>query len=151
MIMKKKKEVKFWNDSIHEIAKLRCRFSYDTDGYTNAVKWLKEQGKWEYVSTHGQSVDGWSIVETANVLWSQQNGCSFFDKALLKRATIKQIEYVMGVDTYDKDALTYCLGRKVDGMFEIILTKTMRDEKEFKQEVENLIKYFNADAFRSGE
>jgi hypothetical protein len=51
-----------------------CRFSYDTVGYTNAVKWLKEQGKWEYVSTHGQSVDGWSIVETANVLWSQQNG-----------------------------------------------------------------------------
>ena len=51
-----------------------CRFSYDTVGYANAVKWLKEQGKWEYVSTHGQSVDGWSIVETANVLWSQQNG-----------------------------------------------------------------------------
>ena len=51
-----------------------CRFSYDTAGYENAVKWLKEQGKWEHVSTHGQSVDGWSIVETANVLWSQQNG-----------------------------------------------------------------------------
>jgi hypothetical protein len=57
----------------------------------------------------------------------------------------------MGVDTYDKDALAYCLSRKVDGVIEILLCKTMRDEKEFKQEVENLAKYFNADVFRSGE
>ena len=57
----------------------------------------------------------------------------------------------MGVDTYDKDALAYCFGRKVDGVFEIMLTKTMRDENEFKQEVENLAKYFNADVFRSGD
>ena len=57
----------------------------------------------------------------------------------------------MGVDTYDKDALAYCFGRKVDGVFEIMLSKTMRDEKEFKQEVENLAKYFNADVFRSSE
>ena len=34
---------------------------------------------------------------------------------------------------------------------EILLTKTMRDENEFKQEVENLAKYFNADVFRSGD
>ena len=79
------------------------------------------------------------------------SGSFLFDKALLERTTIKQPEYVMGVDTYDKDAFTYCFGRKVDGVFEIMLTKTMRDENEFKQEVENLAKYFNADVFWSGE
>lgn len=72
-------------------------------------------------------------------------------KAFFEKATIKQPEYVIGVDTYDKDALAYCFGRKVDGVFEIILIKTMRDENEFKQEVENLAKYFNADVLRSGE
>ena len=79
------------------------------------------------------------------------SGSFLFDKALLEKATIKQPKYVMGVDTYDKDALAYCFGRKVDGVFEIMLSKTMRDEKEFKQEVENLAKYFNADVFRSGD
>ena len=80
------------------------------------------------------------------------SGSFLFDKALLEKATIKQPEYVMGVDTYDKDALAYCFVRKVDGVFfEIMLSKKMRDEKEFKQEVENLAKYFNADVFSSGE
>lgn len=79
------------------------------------------------------------------------SGSFLFDKDLLDKATIKQPEYVIGVDTYDKDALAYCFGRKVDGVFEIMLSKTMRDENEFKQEVENLAKYFNADVFRSGE
>lgn len=79
------------------------------------------------------------------------SGSFLFDKTMLEKATIKQPEYVMGIDTYDKDALAYCFGRKVDGVFEIMLAKTMRDENEFKQEVENLAKYFNADVFRSGE
>ena len=74
-------------------------------------------------------------------------GSFLFDKALLEKAIIKQPEYVIGVDTYDKDALAYCFGRKVDGVFEIMLSKTMRDEKEFKQEVENLAKHFNAMSF----
>ena len=79
------------------------------------------------------------------------SGSFLFDKALLDKVIIKQPEYVIGVDTYDKNALAYCFGRKVDGVFEIMLSKTMRDENEFKQEVENLAKYFNADVFRSGE
>lgn len=49
------------------------------------------------------------------------SGSFLFDKALLEKAIIKQPEYVMGVDTYDKDALAYCFGRKVDGVFEIML------------------------------
>jgi len=79
------------------------------------------------------------------------SGSFFFDRALLEKAIIKQPEYVMGVDTYDKNALAYCFGRKVDGVLEIMLSKTIRDEEEFKQEVENLAKYFNADVFRSGD
>jgi hypothetical protein len=78
-------------------------------------------------------------------------GSFLFDKELLEKATIKQPEYVMGVDTYDKDTLVYCFGRKVDGVFEVMLSKTMRDENEFKQEVENLAKYFNADVFWNGD
>ena len=54
-------------------------------------------------------------------------------------------KYVMGIDTYDKDTLTYCLSRKVNKTFEVILRKTIRDEKEFQQEVDNLAKYFNAE------
>lgn len=89
--------------------------------------------------------------ESKHLNISDVSGSFLFDKDLLEKATIKQPEYVIGVDTYGKDALAYCFGRKVDGVVEILLCKTMRDETEFKQEVENLAKYFNADVFRSGE
>ena len=79
------------------------------------------------------------------------SGSFLFDKSLLDKVIIKHPYYAIGVDTYDKDTLAYCLSRKVDGVVEILLCKTMRDEAEFKQEVENLAKYFNADVFRSGE
>ena len=79
------------------------------------------------------------------------SGSFLFDKSLLDKAIIKQPYYAIGVDTNDKNALAYCLSRKVDWVVEILLCKTMRDEAEFKQEVENLAKYFNADVFRSGE
>ena len=69
---------------------------------------------------------------------------NIFDIDKINDITIKQPEYIIGVDTYDKDAIAYCLSRKVDGVFEMLLCKTMIDEKEFKQEVENLAKYFNA-------
>ena len=41
-------------------------------------------------------------------------GSFLFDKSLLDKAIIKQPYYAVGVDTYDKDALAYCLSRKVD-------------------------------------
>lgn len=75
------------------------------------------------------------------------SGSFLFDKSLLEKTAMKQPEYVIGVYTCDQNALAYCFGRKVDGVFEIILAKTMRDEKEFQQEVENLAKYFNASVF----
>ena len=43
-------------------------------GYDDAKKWLQEIGKWEYVSTHGFSTDGWSIIATANTMWDKRNG-----------------------------------------------------------------------------
>lgn len=55
------------------------------------------------------------------------------------------IKYVIGIDAYNKDALAYCLGRRLNGEFDVILAKTMRNENEFKKEVANLAKYFNAD------
>ncbi len=79
------------------------------------------------------------------------SGSYVFDRKLLDKAITKKPYYAMGVDTYDKDALSYCLSRKIDGVVEILLCKTMRNENEFKQEVENLAKYFNADVFSSGD
>lgn len=78
-------------------------------------------------------------------------GSYLFDRSKLENVIVKPPYYAIGVDTYTKDKLAYCLSRKVNDDVEILLAKTMRDEKEFEQEVENLAKYFNADIFRSGD
>jgi hypothetical protein len=75
------------------------------------------------------------------------NSICLFNKSLLEKSAIKQSHYVLSIDTYDKDVFAYCLSRKVDKVIEILLCKTIRDEKEFKQEVDNLTMYFNADVF----
>lgn len=69
----------------------------------------------------------------------------YFDKSVFDSLDVKKAEYVIGVDTYDKDALAYCLGRRVDGVFETLLSRTMSNESEFNQEVQNIAKYFNAE------
>lgn len=71
-----------------------------------------------------------------------------FDKLLLNTVHIKPQYYVMGVDTCDKDALTYCLSKKVDGNIEIIMCKTIRDKNEFEDEVKILANIFDATIFR---
>jgi hypothetical protein len=48
------------------------RFTFTTEGYKQAKEWLESTGKWEYISTHGFSTDGWSIIETANVMWTNE-------------------------------------------------------------------------------
>lgn len=73
-----------------------------------------------------------------------------FDKFLFTNAINKKQEYFIGVDTEDK-ILAYCFGRIVDGVFEILLSKCMKNETEFNQEVDNLAKYFNANVSRSGD
>lgn len=52
--------------------------------------------------------------------------------------------YAIGVDVYDTESMAYCLTKTTFGNIEIILAKTMTDEKKFKKEVNNLAKYFNA-------
>jgi hypothetical protein len=62
----------------------------------------------------------------------------------LDKEIIQNPYYIIGLDTsYDKDSFSYCLFRKVNGITEILLSKTMRDQNEFNQEVNNLAKYFN--------
>lgn len=75
-----------------------------------------------------------------------------FNHNLLTQLTQKESpNYYIGVDTYDKNALAYCLTRRLDGKTEIILLKTMASEKEFKEEVENISKYFNAKVLKEDE
>ena len=64
---------------------------------------------------------------------------------------VAPVKYTIGVDTYDKNFPTYCLCRLKGETVEVLLSKTMRDEKEFEREVQDLAKYFNADISRSGE
>jgi hypothetical protein len=47
------------------------RFPFTNEGYKEAKEWLQEIGKWESVSTSGASVDGYSIVESANSFWNK--------------------------------------------------------------------------------
>lgn len=58
--------------------------------------------------------------------------------------TPKKVAYYMGIDNYDEDNNAYCLVRNTDGVIDIIFCKTIKDKKEFKKEIKNLAKYFNA-------
>lgn len=80
------------------------------------------------------------------------SGSFIFNKDSIEKAmTSDKPYYAMGVDTYDKSNLAYCLTRKIDGVIEVLLSKTMRDETEFKQEIETLASCFDADVFTSGD
>ena len=60
--------------------------------------------------------------------------------------------YAISVDTCDKkDNFAYCLARKTGDTIEVLLSKVIREDTEFWQEVDNLAKYFNADVFESGD
>jgi len=71
-----------------------------------------------------------------------------FNPELLDKLKGSAPSYSIGVDTYDKESLAYCLCRHMDGKTEILLVKTMRSKKRFKEEVNNLSRYFNAKVFR---
>ena len=74
-----------------------------------------------------------------------------FDKKLFDNIKVVQQNYVIGVDIYDNNVLSYCLARNIDGVIEFILCKSMKDKKEFEKEVENLAKYFDAVIIRENE
>lgn len=59
-----------------------------------------------------------------------------------------KVSYVIGVDTYDKKCLAYCLCRNINGQVDVILSKRMTNKKSFEEEVDNLSKYFNAVTYR---
>lgn len=69
----------------------------------------------------------------------------YADKTIINNQSSKQSYYIMGIDTYDEDILVYCLFRYVNGKFEILLNKKNNNKNEFKQEIENISKYFNAE------
>jgi len=75
----------------------------------------------------------------------KENENSVFDKSLFDTIDIKKVEYVIGVDTHNKNWLSYCLGRRIDGVFETLISRTMSDESDFNEEVGYLAKYFNAE------
>ena len=52
---------------------------------------------------------------------------------------------IISISTTDKKCLTYCLARDINGIFEVLLSKSMTDDSDFEEEVENLAKYFNAE------
>lgn len=71
-----------------------------------------------------------------------------FKRMEIIKSTVNEPYYAIGIDAYDKNNLCYCLSRKIGAVVEILLCKTMSDEDRFKEEVENIAKYFNAEIFR---
>lgn len=56
----------------------------------------------------------------------------------------EESNFIIGFDTYEPGFSTYCLMRKIGDVIEYITYKTVRGEKEFQEEVTNIMKYFNA-------
>ena len=85
-------------------------------------------------------------IKNVKPLLQQHNVSSsfVFDPALLDKIKGDAPTYSIGVDTYDEKSLAYCFCKHLDGKVEILLAKTMRSKKDFKEEVRNLSKYFNA-------
>jgi|GEM_PF-3514173 len=85
-------------------------------------------------------------IKNVKPLLQQHNVSSsfVFDPALLDKIKGDAPIYSIGVDTYDEKSLAYCFCKHLDGKVEILLAKTMRSKKDFKEEVSNLSKYFNA-------
>lgn len=72
------------------------------------------------------------------------------DTAIYKKLKtgIPVIEYYTGVDAYEKDTRAYCLIRRVNSVTEVLLSKVIKDENTFEEEVKTLSKYFNAKEIR---
>lgn len=71
-----------------------------------------------------------------------------FDIKKLESVKSSPPTYVIGTDTYDENAFTFCLSKIENGKLEILLLKSFNKEEKFKEEVENLSKYFNATIYK---
>jgi hypothetical protein len=67
-----------------------------------------------------------------------------------EKEIIGGVKYVIGIDSAEGTKLSYCLMRKEmhDNSNNLILCKTIDNKDEFKREVENLAKYFNAEIWK---
>lgn len=78
------------------------------------------------------------------------NGKYLFDQKLIESiATSEKPFYVIGVDAYDKEVFAYCLFRKKENGIEVLVSKRMKDEEEFRKDVETLAKIFEADVYKT--
>jgi len=78
---------------------------------------------------------GKGVVKSKDV-WMSANVGSIEDAT--------NVTYILGADAQKGDIFVYNLIRKTNKGLEIILSKRMTDKDEFKKEVNNLAKYFNA-------
>ena len=69
------------------------------------------------------------------------------EKDILEYAKNNQPQYIIGVDSYDKENLAYTLARNVNGKVEFLVSKSTNDDTEFKEQIRVLSKVFNADVY----
>ena len=74
-----------------------------------------------------------------------------FDKKVLELMKKKTVTYAIGIDTADPKIASYCLVRNIDGVCEVILSKTMKNTLSFNHETKNLARYFNAKLIKEKE
>lgn len=70
-------------------------------------------------------------------------------KKQIKKIKSNPPSFVIGVDSCNNE-FSYCLGRKFDGIYSVILANKRKDEAAFKLEVERLSEYFNATIIEQG-
>ena len=85
--------------------------------------------------------------ETQSLQKHNVNSGFVFDPTLLDKLKDDAPTYSIGVDTHDEKSLAYCFCRHLNGKADLLLAKTMRSKKQFKEEVSNLSKYFNAEIY----
>ncbi len=81
------------------------------------------------------------IAENVHRKSPAESSNRLFSEEVLNRAIVNS-EYFISIDLLDRP--TYCFGRKIGDKMEILLTKTITDQKAFELEVDNLVKYFDA-------
>jgi len=69
---------------------------------------------------------------------------NIFSSDKMENLVKKNPKYYIGLDTYDENQCAYCLILSTESQDYILLAKTIPDKKQFDEEVNNLVKYFNA-------
>lgn len=117
-----------------------------------------------YASTHPESADpkDWMIRDKTGQVWDPSQLSPFsagkpkdkpfesmdqcvFDPKLLESLYPEAPKYVMGADISNTDINSYCLAleTKEAPYMKILLSKTAPSSREFREEIDNIAKYFN--------